>query len=252
MSSSSDTSQSIGQLPMTTQASLAEYFHRVVSVIPAGQNILSVPPDTTVAEAIKLMRAHDYSQVPVLAGDAVLGIFSYRSLVTNLLKMGRMTEFFGDLPVDEFMEAFTFVQPSNDWEALLELLNRDNGVLVGDQDHLQGIVTTMDVLTFLHRIAHPFVVLSEIELSLRQVIGNCVTEEQLQACIQTSMAKKYSPDELPSRLENMTFNDYIQIIGDGRNWTYFEDAFGKGEWQRKNTIERLKQITRSAQRRCPF
>ena len=86
MSSSSGTNQSIGQLPMTTQASLAEYFHRVVSVIPAGQSILSVSPDTTVAKAIKLMRAHDYSQVPVLAGEAVLGVFSYRSLVTNLLK----------------------------------------------------------------------------------------------------------------------------------------------------------------------
>lgn len=42
----------------------------------------------------------------------------------------------------------------------------------------------------------------------------------------------------------MTFNDYIQIIGDGRNWPHFEVVFGTGaaDWQRKRTAERLKEV----------
>jgi CBS domain-containing protein len=226
----------------TEPQSLAELFHLVKSLIPENQKLYTASPDMTVAEAIQVMHRHNFSQLPVVAGNTVLGVFSFRSLTTQLLKMGQIREHFGDLPVDEFMEHFKFVQPSDNWESILSFLDSDNGVLAGYRDQLEGIVTAMDVLKYLDNIASPFVLLAEIELSLRRIIRACVSNDQLQICIQNSLANKYSLDEMPTRLSEMTLNDYVQIIGDGRNWAHFSVAFGKGEWQRKTTTERLKGI----------
>jgi hypothetical protein len=100
----------------------------------------------------------------------------------------------------------------------------------------------MDVLHYLRNLASPFVVLAEIELALRRIIGACVKEDELQVCIRHSLTKKYASAEMPTELNQMTLNDYVQIIGDGRNWPHFEIVFGKGDWQRKTTAERLKEV----------
>jgi CBS domain-containing protein len=228
--------------PETDPQSLTEIFHLVQSLIPEAQRLTPAPPDMKVADAIQLMQKHNYSQLPVVAGDAVLGVFSFRSLAMHLLKMGQIKEHFGDLPVDEFVERLHFVQPSDNWESTLAYLDRDDAVLVGHRDQLEGILTSMDVLNYLQNIASPFVVLAEIELSLRRIIRACVSDDELQTCMQNSLAKKYSLDEMPATFSEMTLNDYVQIIGDGRNWPKFSVAFGQGEWQRKTTAERLKEV----------
>jgi len=221
--------------------SLAELFHLVKSLIPEDQKLAVASPEMTVSDAIQLMRKHKFTQLPVVAGQAVLGVFSFRSLAVKLLAMGKISEHFGDLPVDEFMEQLRFVQLSDNWESIVDHLNSDDGVLVGHRDRLEGILTSMDVLNYLRDIASPFVLLAEIELSLRRIIRACVSEKELQTCAQICLASKYGKDETQAELFEMTFNDYVQILGDGRNWPHFEVAFGKGDWQRKMTTVRLKE-----------
>lgn len=238
-------SQDLSDTPTGSQVeaeSLAELFHLIRGLIPEDQELVDVPPETRVSEAIGLMQRHNYSQLPVLAGRAVLGVFSFRSLTTKLLEMGRISEHFGDLPVDEFMEQFKFAQLSDNWESIIVHLDEDDGVLVGHRDKLEGILTPMDVLSYLRDIANPFVLLAEIELSLRRIVGTCVSEDELRTCAEQCLSGKYPLDEMPTELSDMTFNDYVQIIGDGRNWPHFEVAFGAGEWQRKITAKRLKEV----------
>lgn len=52
--------------------SLAELFHLVKSLLPADQKVVVAPPELKVADAIELMLEHNYSQLPVVAGNAVL------------------------------------------------------------------------------------------------------------------------------------------------------------------------------------
>jgi hypothetical protein len=156
--------------------------------------------------------------------------------------MGHVPGNFKDLPVDEFVEQFQFVQPSDNWESILKYLDREDGVLVGHRDRLDGILTPMDVLSYLHRIASPFVMLAEIELSLRRIIIACVSDDELRTCILNSLPSKYSQGDLPASLSEMTFNDYVQIIGDRSNWSHFTKVFGSGDWQRKTTTQRLRQV----------
>ena len=234
------------QLPDSVQSSsepqsLAELFHLVKSLLPEEQKVVAAPPEMKVADAIELMLEHNYSQLPVVAGNAVLGVFSFRSLSAGMLEMGSPGAPLGDLPVDEFMEEFAFVHPSDSWESLLDLLDRDDGVLVGNWDHLGGILTAMDVLEYLHGIARPFVLLAEIELSLRRIINACVSDEEWEDCVANGLGGKYPSDRIPADLTEVTFNDYMQIIGCKENWSLFAVAFGQDEGQRKRTISRLTQ-----------
>ncbi|MCG3209275.1 MAG: hypothetical protein FOGNACKC_02896 [Anaerolineae bacterium] len=228
--------------PETISQSLTELFHLVRSLIPEDQNLVTVSPNTEVSTAVALMQKYNFSQLPVVAGDDVLGVFSYRSLANRLLAIGKTKEHFGDLSVDEFMEQFKFAQPSDNWESILDYLNHASGVFVGNRDQLEGIVTATDVLKYLHHIASPFVMLAEIELSLRRIIQRCVTDTELQGCMQNSLKDIYSQDEMPTGVLEMTFNDYAQIIGDGRNWPKFCIVFGNSEWYRKKTAENLKEV----------
>jgi predicted transcriptional regulator len=52
---------------MTEELDLvSELFHRINRVIPVNQELLVVPPNCRVREAVNLMRKHGYSQVPVV------------------------------------------------------------------------------------------------------------------------------------------------------------------------------------------
>jgi CBS domain-containing protein len=222
--------------------SLAELFHLVRSLMPKDQKLSMASPEMTVAEAVEEMRRCNYSQLPVAVGNVVLGVFSYRSLAARMLEMGLSGETAGGMPVDEFTEEWRFVHPSDGWESLLDLLDRKDGVLVGNRERVEGILTTMDALNYLYGIASPFVTLAEIELSLRRIIQACVDEDQWETCVQNCLTSKYRPDELPSELSEMTFSDYVQIIAHGLNWELFADVFGQGEAQRKRTHSRLTEV----------
>lgn len=223
-------------------ASIVELFHMVKSLIPPGQRVTKIEPQTKVADALALMSTKRFSQLPVVSGNAVLGVFSYRSLAQALAELGQIDTDFRELPVDEFMEEFVFMQPVDKWESTLVHLERKDGVLVGHRNDLQGILTAWDVLTYLRQIASPFVMLAEIELSLRRIIEASVDDEEFKQCVRNSLSKKYKEDELPESVADMTFNDYVQIVEHGRNWPLFEATFGQGDWLRKNIASRLKEV----------
>jgi hypothetical protein len=62
-------------------------FHRLNSVLPIDQILISVLPETPVHEALALLGKHGFSQLPVIVGQQVLGLFSYRSFSQALIKL---------------------------------------------------------------------------------------------------------------------------------------------------------------------
>lgn len=227
----------------TTRISLTDAFHRINSLLPERQILVTVPPNTTVAEALDLMQERRFSQLPVVAGNEVIGVFSFRSFATKAVELGNEKVDLGTLAVDEFMEQLEYVHIHGDLDSTFSALDHDDAVLVGQPNRLQGIVTPMDVLRYLYGVASPFVMLAEIELALRGLIDAGVNDEEFRICVENSLTHHYADDEQPTRLKDMNFNDYAQIIGDGRNWPKFEAIFGGGgDWQRKRTRAKLEEI----------
>jgi CBS domain-containing protein len=219
---------------------LAELFHRINSVIPEQQQLVTVGPSTLASDALKLMLARGFSQLPVLSGSEVLGVFSYRSFAKGSLSAVRQGLEPHELPVDEFLEPLTFARVTDEFRALFEELDKHDAVLIGEPDHLLGIATAMDVLYYLYRIASPFVFLQEIELALRTVIRLALPDtEERTASLRAALLRNYvgREDRIPAQPEELTFGEYEAVICGRDIWPRFQAVLGTS---RERVLARLK------------
>ena len=204
--------------------SLVAVFHLVNSLLPDEQNVVSVRPGTQVCEALELMRRHGFSQLPVMEGDLVLGVFSYRSFAARAAELGTVA--LDRIEVDDCLEDFEFVRVTDEIEAMFEYLDRDGAVLVGDPDRLVAVATSTDLVQYLYGVTHPFVLIQEIELVLRGLVRVTVTREELAARIRRAISHKYTDAEdcIPTELVALTFAELVQTVTHGTNYS---EAFCK-------------------------
>lgn len=227
-----DSAAASAQQMMHALSTVDELFHRVGRAIPAEQQILLLDPDMLARDAIKSLNQHFYSQAPVVAGNKVLGVFSFRSFAQkaaacSLEELSRLKHAPGDLTVGECMERLDFANLSDELHKHFDALERDNGVLVGVPEKLSAILTPMDVLRYFYKLASPFVFLSEIELSLRTLIRSAATAEEIKALAEKVIKRQPGADaKIPETLEQMTFDNYRLIVASGDTWATFQMAFG--------------------------
>lgn len=223
---------------------VSELFHRINRIIPEDQNLLTLEPNELVRNAIARMRRSGYSQIPVVCENQVLGVFSYRSFslgVANLTldSIQRQKCAPGDLTVDEFVEPFKFARVTAEMQEVFSAMEIDNGILIGSSEKLQGILTPMDFLHYLYKVASPFVLISEIELALRALVRLAVNSSELEACARRALKHVYEENRIPTKLENMTFDNYCSIIGYAETWSKFEPFLGNN---RIRTFAKMKEI----------
>ena len=221
---------------------MTSLFHRLSQVLPEDQELFCLDPEMKAFEAIERLRCSNYSQAPVTVAGTVMGVFSFRSFAMELASGDSEKVKPASLRVEECMETLgddQFRSVTGECWHLFDLLDDQGAVLIGEPDRIQGIVTSVDMLRYLYGIASPFVHLAEIELGVRALIQVSVDNAALAFCSQTSLKDAYKGTAIPTKLEDMVFNDYVSIIGDGRNWPRFEGAFG-GE--RRRTRAKLDEI----------
>lgn len=176
---------------------LTSVFHRLSSVLPESQELVTVAPDMTAADALLLMEEHGYSQVPIVHGSEVMGVFSYRSFSRGVVKAGHRVDP-AKLAVTEFSEQVPFARLTDEFHGVIATLNSQDAVLVGDQNNLQAIVTAVDILQYLYDVASPYVLAAESELAIRALIGQCINEEELVTCAKNSLSHFYEEAEVPT------------------------------------------------------
>lgn len=198
--------------------SVVSMFHRVNSLLPDEQNVVSVSPGTLVSEALDLMRKHGFSQLPVKEGDEVLGVFSYRSFSARIAELGKVD--INRIEVDDCLEDFEFVRVSGEIEAMFERLDQDGAVLVGDPDRLVAVATATDLVRYLYSIAHPFIIIQEIELVLRELVRSAVPKDQLAHRIRRAVSSKYveAEDRIPTELVDLSFAELVLTVINGTNY----------------------------------
>lgn len=109
--------------------------------------LVSVAAATPVRQALRLMTAHDLSQLPVLEGGACVGSVTETQLTTRALEDAKVL----DEPVRAVMDApYPIVPATERVETIAPLLTKQNrAVLVMGPTGLAGIVTRSDVLQYL-------------------------------------------------------------------------------------------------------
>lgn len=200
-------------------------FFRVAKLIPEEQDIVAVHPDTPVREALLLMNEHGFSQVPVLAGTTVIGVFSYRSLAAGLDNVRRQDNPL-DYAVDNFIEDIAYARASDEVGEILSHLDRDGAVLVGDESNLIAVATATDVVTFLWETTRPFVLLQDIELACRDLmIVACPSSDELSQRIAAAMSS--DDDTHPTTLQELTMGELMSVLFNSDNYYQcFRQTFG--------------------------
>lgn len=228
---------------------LSEFFHVVNRILPDDQVVLSVPPEMPVREAIALMRQHRYSQLPVKQGNSVLGLFTYRAFALEVTQINNVKVDVLSLPVEEFLEHETpvFARLNDEFRSLIDALDERDSVVVSGPEDLVAILTPMDVLRYLYSVANVFVLIEEIELALRALIREATPDaDQFKLCVENALAMKYKDRELPRQLEDMSFDEYIAVLRDGRNWKYFEGVFGGTRERTRARLEPVRDLRNDA------
>ncbi len=216
-------------------------FFRVRMLVPDDQDIRAISVGTRVSQALELMVAYDFDQLPVItADDRVVGAFTYRSFAQGLRRVGLRDNSL-TAPVEDLVEELRFVRASQEMGDVLGFLEADNAVLVGDEDRLLAVVTTADVSRFLWRRAQPFVLLRDIELGIRDLMRSSCTAEELADAV--SAALTTSPARAAARLEDLTLGELLSVLLHGPSFgAFFRLRFGANRDLVRATLEPVRAI----------
>src|SRR6185437_15409682 len=111
-----------------------------------GSRIVSVTPETTVLEALRIMAEQNIGSVMVLEGSKYLGIMTERDYSRKVILKGKSST---DTPVSEIMsQDFPAVTPNDTIDICMELMSDKNirYLPVFDKEALCGIVSINDVV----------------------------------------------------------------------------------------------------------
>lgn len=213
-------------------------FHDVGCLFPGETSVETLEPSSTVKDALAIMLEKNYSQMPVVEAGVVRGVFSFRSLAANLCRLGKLD--LASMPVEELMEQLPYVSVAESLLGILSGLNQHDALLVGKSDRLQAIATTYNVLRYFYSLATPYILLWETELGLRRLIEMAASPVTLCQCIGAALAAHHENQKrpCPTRLDQLTLEDYRSLLSCKENWTHFENAFGR----REVVLTRLEQV----------
>jgi CBS domain-containing protein len=176
----------------------------------ANREVVSVKPDEPLSLAITRMLARDYSQLPVMTTPReVKGIVSWFSIGARITLNDR-----GTAAVRHSMEKAYVVDADEGLLGVLPVIIDRGYVLVrGGDNCISGIVTAADVSMEFKQRAEPFLLLSEIEQHIRNLLGGKISIDELRA-VKNPTDSSRSVD----RVSDLTFFEYILIFQNPALW----------------------------------
>lgn len=180
---------------------------RVSLLSSANKAPVTVPRDATISAATTLMLVHDYSQLPVVNGRNVVGLFSWKSY-GEATSVGTNCEF-----VRECMDRSPLILPPETplLQAVPQVAAREVA-LIYSQGTLQGIITTSDLSVEFHGSTRPYILLGSIENVIRSIVSRFDIEVLREA---------RDPGDTSRVIEgahNLTFGEYVRILQKPENW----------------------------------
>ena len=189
-----------------------------VGMLPsANSKPITTTRDESVARACSIMLTHDYSQLPVVSGRSVVGMFSWKSL-GEARAVGKTCEF-----VRECMSTEPLIlAPSKPLLEAVEQIAQREVALVVQHNDLVGIVTTTDLSLQFHSTTRPFLLLGSIENQLRALLS----ELPLATLQSARSASPPAPRPLNS-VHDMTFGEYVRLLQSESVWPQLAPALDR-------------------------
>ena len=186
---------------------------RSVRSIPTAnkpEDLITINPNKTVAEAATLMIRHNYSQLPVIRSDELQGMISWRSI--GCARAGSQdcerVEHCLEQPVTVTLDTPLL-------EAVERIAKHDVVLVMGvqkDKRKLTGIVTATDLSLEFQKLAEPFLLLEEIEKQIRRLLEGKFRREELNETVNDTPRPKVKG------IDDLTFGGYHQLLGKAEHW----------------------------------
>jgi cystathionine beta-synthase len=111
--------------------------------------VVTVCEDESIAVAIKRMKEHDYSQLPVVCPDEMLrGIVTETDILNYMLNNSHAS--FDEVMVKQLKREATIVDEQTALNTLSDVLQKSkSAVLIDAKRHVCGVITMIDVIDFL-------------------------------------------------------------------------------------------------------
>lgn len=201
--------------------------------LPAANRLpVSVAPDAEIAEAITIMLAEDFSQLPVMQGEReVKGYINWRS-IGEAFATGQNVAYVKECmtgPCKEVPDDLSLL------DAVTEIASHDFVLVRGKDRKVIGLVTTSDITQHFHEMAEPFFLLGHIEDHLRALIDAYFSVNEISAA-------KDPRDEARevTKAADMTFGEYIRLLENPANW----QKLGRARLSRDQMIKYLKELNK--------
>jgi CBS domain-containing protein len=112
-----------------------------------GNNIISVPPTTTVFDVLKLMAEKNIGSLIIMENENYLGLLTERDYARKVILKGKSSS---ETPVSEIMSTgLPRITPENSIDTCMHIMSESNirYLPVFDKDKLCGIISITDVVT---------------------------------------------------------------------------------------------------------
>ena len=200
---------SLEHKPIAKTAIPVDPIRRINTLDSANTIPVYVNNDASLLEATTLMQCNDFSQLPVINGNVrnLVGYISWESISKS-----KINGVNSDLVKDYVVPNIEILYPDTPLIQAIEVVKRrDFAVVLAKDKSLYGIVTASDVTSQFIEETEPFVLLSELECHLRNLLRDNLLEEDLK--------KLCCKDEREiTSIDEMTFGDYITVFGNDKQW----------------------------------
>ena len=201
-----------------------------IGILSAAHNTpVSVKPDNEIVKATTVMQMEDYSQLPVMTNEReVKGVISWQSIGEAYSSQRNPTM------VRECMEHAHEVDSSMMLADATEQICSHGYVLVRGEDNvITGIVTAADLADQFKQLAHPFLLIGEIEHHLRNMVIRKFTGHEFAEASEGSKPVS-GPDDL-------TFGGYCTLLERKESWNKLDLSIDRNEFvQRLHLIRRIR------------
>jgi predicted transcriptional regulator len=196
---------------------------RVKILDAANTQPTSISKNDSIEKAMTIMMENDFSQLPVMnapKSTEVDGMISWHSIGwKNAIKKDKRT-------VGDFMNRnCTIIRDDTPLLEAVEIVKEKEVVLIRQKDKaICGLVTIADIADKFYSLAEPFFIIGQIEASIREIIDNKFTEEELAAI-------KFGDDKREIKsVSDLTFNEYIELMRKENNWEKLVLPLDKNEF----------------------
>ena len=174
---------------------------------------VSVTPDDPLERATTLMLTHDFSQLPVMTTEReVKGVVSWKTIGSRLV-LGEQCSFVRECmepPQELSIEASIF-------DAIRIIAEHDFVLVRNQEQKITGIVTASDVNIQFRQLAEPFLLLSDIENQLRDLIEQKFSADDIQAAKDPNDEKR-----VIKTAADLAFGEYVRLLENEGSWNKLE------------------------------